>query len=697
MKKIFTYLGIVLTMFSCVKVEDIEQGVIPVDNGVVRLSIATPKEVTEGYNPMDNCAIRIYKYTDSTDAEGQPTRIKELIRLYKSTDAVPAQLALLAGDYAVRVDVGTKAEASFTELSYRGEADFTVEAGIITPVAVECKLQNSVVAVVFDPSIAQKLNLEAYADVCIGEAYDAAGIKSGKVSYLRFEESGTGYFLMPTGQTTLNWFFHGKSDIEDIGTVEKSGIIENVAAATKYTLTFKYSKGLGGSLTFEADVDTTEEIINDKIAFSPDPTVKGAGFDPSQTQYMLTQDYTFNIAALANINLITITVEGTTHDLLNGTTEGISVTKVDDKHYDITFSPAFFASMTGGDHEVAFKVADLDGGEANVPVVFCTQGIKSLGNNFDLWFNTANFTGVVFDPAATTIVVKYRLTGGAWSELTASKSSTANTYTAKATDFAASRSYEYTLFVNGTQTGPVLSINTPAGAQIPESDFENWTNKDDKIWCPTSSLINATWDTGNHATGSIGAGNLTSPSSDVRPGSTGAKSAYMKSMKAAVMGIGKFAAGNLFVGKFVQIDGMGGIVDFGKPFTFTARPKAVQFWMKNNCGVIDIEDKLKLKGEIDLTKIFICLCDRTEPYRVNTNNENTLFNPSTAPNVIANGVYESKTSVSDWTLITIPIEYKDNNSKPNFLVLTFTCSGYGDYFTGSTDSYMYIDDLELVY
>ena len=169
-------------MFSCVKVEDIEQGVIPVDNGVVRLSIATPKEVTEGYNPMENCTIRIYKYTDSTDAEGQPTRIKELIRLYKSTDAVPAQLALLAGDYAVRVDVGTKAEASFTELSYRGEADFMVEAGIITPVAVECKLQNSVVAVVFDPSIAQKLNLEAYADVCIGEAYDAAGIKSGKVS-----------------------------------------------------------------------------------------------------------------------------------------------------------------------------------------------------------------------------------------------------------------------------------------------------------------------------------------------------------------------------------------------------------------------------------------------------------------------------------------------------------------------------------
>ena len=155
-----------------------------------------------------------------------------------------------------------------------------------------------------------------------------------------------------------------------------------------------------------------------------------------------------------------------------------------------------------------------------------------------------------------------------------------------------------------------------------------------------------------------------------------------------------FDAGNLFMGKFVQISGMGGIVDFGKPFEYTARPKAVKFWMKNNCGTINLGDHT---SGTDLTKIFICLCDRTEPYRVDTNDENTLFNPSTAPNVIANGIYESTSSVSEWTEITIPIEYKDNSTKPNFMVFTFTCSGYGDYFTGSTDSYMYIDDIELVY
>ena len=686
-----------LTALSCNN-DNFEQEILPADSGAVRLSIATPKSVAiEEYNPTDFGSVKIYKYTNTTNDEGEDVRLKELIRHYKSLDAMPTQLALLAGDYAVKVEVGSKAEASFTELSYRGEADFTIEAGIISTVQVECKLLNSLVQVVFENSVAQKLDAEYYTNICIGESYDASKVAAGKVSFLRYDESGTGYFLMPENQKSLSWFFHGKSSDAEIGTVEKTGLIENVAAATKYTLTFKYSKGLGGTLTFEVDVDTTEEIVNDKIAFSPDPTVKGAGFDPAQIQYVLADNYTFNVAALATINLMTVSVEGTTYDLKNGSTAGVSVTSSDDKHYDITFSPAFFAEMAGGAHTLTFKVTDQDGGEANVPVEFCTQGIAPLGNNYDLWFNTANFSGVAFDPAATSVVVKYRTVGGDWKELAAATTSTANTYAAQANDFAAGKQYEYALFVNNNQVGNILSVTTPAGAQIPNGDFENWTKKNNTIWCPAANLSSAIWDTGNHAIGSysslIGQDNISYPKDDVRPGSTGSKSAYMESINAVIA----LAAGNLFIGQFIQTERTGGIVDFGKPFEYTARPKAVKFWMKNNCGIIDKEGDLKLKGESDLTKIFICLCDRTEPYRVNTNNKETLFDPNTAANVIANGIYESTTSVPEWTEITIPIVYKDNNTKPNFLVFTFTCSGYGDYFTGSTDSFMYIDDIELVY
>lgn len=681
-------------MVSCNKSDNFEQSVLPADSGAVRLSITAPKSVeSEAYNAMDNCAVRVYKYTDTTDENGEATRVKELIRLYKSVEALPSKLELLAGDYAVRVDAGSKAAASFTELSYHGESDFTVEAGIITPVKVDCKMLNSLVEVVFDPSVAKKLDVNSFADVCIGEEYDAAGVKEGKVSYLRYEQDGTGYFLMPEDATTLTWFFHGESSNTEIGTVEKSGKIENVAAATKYTLTFKYSKGLGGSLSFEVDVDTTEDIFNDKIAFSPDPTIKGIGFDPEQVQYVVSDNFTFNIAALADINQLTVTAEGTTYDILNGENNGINIVKNSAKNCDVTFSPEFFATMNGGEHNLAFRVEDADGGQANVVVVFTTQGVISIDDVYDPWFNSANFQGVVLDSAATNVAIKYRTVGGEWNSLETTKSTEANIYSAYL-EFGQGQSYEYALFINDVAVGNVLSITTPFGIQIPEADMENWTNKDNKIWCPTSSLLSATWDTGNHATGGMNLGNLTSPSDDVRPGSTGSKSAYMASMKAAVLGIGAFAAGNLFVGKFVDIDGMGGIVDFGKPIDFTLRPKAVKMWMKSNCGTIN--EGSHTSG-IDLTKIFICLCDRTEPYRVNTNDKESLFNPLTAPNVIAHGVFESTTSVPEWTELVIPIEYKDNNTKPNFLVFTLTCSGYGDYFTGSTSSWMYIDDIELVY
>ena len=116
--------------------------------------------------------------------------------------------------------------------------------------------------------------------------------------------------------------------------------------------------------------------------------------------------------------------------------------------------------------------------------------------------------------------------------------------------------------------------------------------------------------------------------------------------------------------------------------------------MKNNCGTIN--EGTHTTG-IDLTRVFACICNRTEPYRVNTNKPETLFDPNTAENVLACGLYESTTSIGDWTEIVMPFKYNDFSTEPNFFVFTLSCSGYGDYFTGSTQSWMYVDDIELLY
>ena len=68
--------------------------------------------------------------------------------------------------------------------------------------------------------------------------------------------------------------------------------------------------------------------------------------------------------------------------------------------------------------------------------------------------------------------------------------------------------------------------------------------------------------------------------------------------------------------------------------------------------------------------------------------------------VLYTAYFESRTSNTEWHELYIPfenIEGTDDSSGANYLVLTATCSGYGDYFTGSSDSWMYIDDIELVY
>lgn len=43
------------------------------------------------------------------------------------------------------------------------------------------------------------------------------------------------------------------------------------------------------------------------------------------------------------------------------------------------------------------------------------------------------------------------------------------------------------------------------------------------------------------------------------------------------------------------------------------------------------------------------------------------------------------------------IDYRSLTRIPNYIVIVASASKYGDYFTGSTGSTMWLDDLELIY
>ena len=105
-----------------------------------------------------------------------------------------------------------------------------------------------------------------------------------------------------------------------------------------------------------------------------------------------------------------------------------------------------------------------------------------------------------------------------------------------------------------------------------------------------------------------------------------------------------------------------------------------------------------------MAKIFFCLTDWAAPHCVNSADEKTFFDPRTASGVVGLGYFDSINSpemvveeTDKWHTMTLPVEYSNPEVVPSQLLLTFTCSGYGDYFTGSSESWMYVDEIELLY
>ena len=269
-------------------------------------------------------------------------------------------------------------------------------------------------------------------------------------------------------------------------------------------------------------------------------------------------------------------------------------------------------------------------------------------------------------------------------------------------------SYEiigYAVTDNGEQTTEIFTTTTSESFAMPNSDFEQWSYTEN-MYFPYANENDAWWGTGNPGSKIAGI-NLTTPlKENLAEGKTGT-CAQLWSQKAMVMGIGKFAAGNLFTGKFDRIVGTHGLVAFGRKFNL--RPTALRGWVKYNQGTIDnypngTNPKIPGIGQPDRGSIYIALGDwdynvyggnEESPVIVDTRDESTFFNSSNA-GIIAYGELVFNESC-DWYEFEIPIEYRDFDRQPTHIIIVATGSSYGDYFVGSSQSIMWLDDFELLY
>ena len=161
----------------------------------------------------------------------------------------------------------------------------------------------------------------------------------------------------------------------------------------------------------------------------------------------------------------------------------------------------------------------------------------------------------------------------------------------------------------------------------------------------------------------------------------------------------KFAAGNIFSGKYLRTDGTNGVLEFGKPFN--AFPTKLRFRYKYNCSVINRigdEDLEYLRGQNDIGTVYILLTDWEEPFVIKTRkSERSLLDVDNDEHIIAYSKMETSETTTAYKEYTLPINYRVKNRTPKYIVVVASSSKYGDYFVGGDSSCLWVDDMELLY
>ncbi|MDE6543153.1 MAG: PCMD domain-containing protein [Muribaculaceae bacterium] len=284
--------------------------------------------------------------------------------------------------------------------------------------------------------------------------------------------------------------------------------------------------------------------------------------------------------------------------------------------------------------------------------------------------------------------------------------------------------YEYipAFTFDGTRTPAsddnILTAQTGTAPQLPNAGFEEWCTNDG-ITFPSADIKSLFWDTGNTGAKKASA-ILTTKNTDESKIHSGKSSARLESKYANVIGIGKFAAGNVFIGKYLGTEGMDGVLGWGRGLhdrPFTSRPRALKGYVHYTPQTItdesdDCPDKTLVKGNMDKGIIYIALLtDKSAsgkpdsynnsqkfPVIVKTKSSDRNLFSEDDDNVIAYGeiIFTEATEGDNLVEFNIPLNYKKSIRPSNIMIVCAASKG-GDYYVGGRGSVMYLDDLELVY
>ena len=239
------------------------------------------------------------------------------------------------------------------------------------------------------------------------------------------------------------------------------------------------------------------------------------------------------------------------------------------------------------------------------------------------------------------------------------------------------------------ETSNEIAFTTESEVTLPTGGFNDWW-KDGSVWNPWGENDTQWWDTGNKGASTMGESN-TIPTDDAIQG----KAAMLQTKFVGIGGLGKLAAGNIFVGRFGRVEGTNGVIHLGQPFNH--RPTKLKGYYKYRTGLIDQAEKGMeyLKGKTDSMSIYIALGDWNEPVEIRTNPNNRKLFDINDPHIIAYQAIITSEEKSEYTPFELELEYRSTSRIPNYIIIIASSSKLGDFFTGSTQSVLYVDEFSL--
>ncbi|MCD8043741.1 MAG: PCMD domain-containing protein [Tannerellaceae bacterium] len=693
----------------------------------------------DGWNPAENCLIQLFKGDD-------------LVESYDALSKLPSQLTLEVGEYTLKVTAGQEAEASFDVCYYEGEKIFSVTAGETETVALECKLKNTLATVEFASSLEAVLDTDS-------KVYITGNI-GAELEWTLDNNEETGYFIL-SGVTALSWAFEGKVNGKNVSV---ANTISPANLNTNYILTFDYDEsGINtpeGGLIFKLEI-IEPEAKEDIIDYDPEGIeIEGDGFDLENPDPIIegtSQEVSLSIGSASELTSLFVQVDDETKSafgLTDSSFDFITMSEADKnayaqkgivftepvllrsaetevKEYALTVTAEKVQQLPVGEYVFDIHIKNEKGNSTNtkLKIIISEDPVVSTNDIIvsDVWAVRATLTATKLKDADS-FSFDYRVAGEEnWITVSATLADDQTTIRAEVTGLADGTVYEYRAN-GGTYNGDVKTFQTEVAAQLPNASFENWqapnysiTNlkghKDYWIFGPDEEKF---WDSGNKgATTASSKSNLTTPNTNklyIREGDT---SAQLASAWVGVSVLGRFAAGNMFAGEYVDtiMDGLdastaGGELSFGREFT--SRPTKLKGWYKYVRGIIDYvepDDNIPIPPEYaleaavnqpDQAHIYVALSAKGSPYTIiNTSAKNSipvLFDKND-PDIIAFGelIKGESTTADGLEEFTIELDYRDPGRIPTHIVIVCSASRFGDYFTGSTESTLWLDDFELIY